>query len=514
MTPAQPTEMPSCPRRSGHLAFSRAPRTWRRPASGPALALWRCVLLAGFACAVHREALAQQPEDSAPPVARPTEDAPPLDPSLPPPAAPSAAPPPARPNAQAAGAGPQERAEAPETGPLAGLPLNAITIRNLILQQKLELALQVADLALQRYPNDTEVRMQRARLLFWLKRPAEAEAEAVAVYQADSRNTEALRLVAQIRESRNDAAGAIRAWREAQLRGDGDVRIAARLIALYIEIDRPDLARGQIRPGMEVADELEYSMTLKERPWLAQGLLGLSLYRGDLWQRAELTGGYRWSRQLTLTAGVYGEQRNTTINTGGAAGTTVTSTAYGAYAWLFFEVLKLSGDVRLFIAPQTGGYLPPVDVWAEGAWNFGKFGLGLWARVATYEIASLWSIGPYLPIFLGRLTVTPGYLFVGRGKGPAADIADIGQVGHTFYLRTRFDFDLRDAVYAWAYVGQEVVFTNRTLSAPDESSVSLVLGWDHWFNHRFGIRLMGTALQQLKLGDRWYDLAFVARARL
>lgn len=476
--------------------------------------MWCGAMLVALTCAASSDAFAQETEGPPPPVARPSDDAAPLDPTLPPPAAPTVEAPPDRPAAEDGGGGPRERAEAATAGPLAGLALNAITVRTLILQQKLALALQVAEAVLQRYPKDTEVQMQRARLLFWLGRGEEAEAVAVGVYKADGRDTEALRLVAQIRESRQDVPGAIRAWREAQLRGDGDVRIAVKLIALYMQIDRPDLARGQVRPGMEVPDELDRELTLSERPWLAQGLLGLSLYKEDLWQRAELTGGYRWSRQLTLTAGLYGEQRATTITSGGAAGTTVNSTAYGAFAWLFFEVLKLSGDVRLFVAPETGGYLPPVDVWAEGAWNFGKFGLGLWARVATYEIAALWSIGPYLPIYLGRLTLTPGYLFVGRGTGPESGITELGQVGHTFYLRSRFDFDVRDALYAWLYVGQEVVFTNRTLSAPDESSVSLVVGWDHWFNHRFGIRFMGTALHMLQLGNQWYDLAFAARVRL
>ena len=460
-------------------------------------------------------ALGQGPTDRDPSSDRPSAQGPvqSADPSLPPPAVPSE------------GSAPEKVDPAPATGPqgpvavgadgeIAGLALNAITVRNLILQQKFQLALKVAEAVLVRYPKDYEVHMQRARLLFWLGRVDEGEAAAVAVYKADRQNTDALRLVAQIRESRNDSGGAIRAWREAQLRGDGDIRIAIRLVALYLAIGRPDLARGQVRPGMELPDELDRHLTIAENPWLLQGLVGLSLYQGDIWRRAETTLAYTWSRQLTLNVGLYGEQRDRTVvpaAQAGGGGITTTSTGYAAYAQLFFEVSKLSGDVRLFFAPDSGGFLPPIDLWAEGAWNFGKFAVGIWARYANFEISPLWTIGPYVPIFLGRLTLQPGYLFVGRGQGPEGQL---GQIGHTFFLRSRFDFDSRDAAFAWLYWGQEVVFTNRTVSAPDESAVSLVVGWDHWFTHRFGIRAMGTVLQQIELGNRWWDVALAARVRL
>jgi tetratricopeptide (TPR) repeat protein len=416
--------------------------------------------------------------------------------ALPPPAVP-AAPAPAK-AAATPSVGPTGRADVGEGEELAGLALNAITIRSLIMQQQFKRALAVADAVLARYPNDLEVQMQRARLLFWLHDNARAEAAAVAVYRADAHNAEALRLVAQIREARDDKAGAIRAYREAQLRGDGDVRIAIRLIALYLDINRPDLARGQIRPGMVLPEELERRLMIDRNPWMVQALGALSFYQGDIWQRVEGSLGYTWSPRLALVGALYGEQR-------------VDAQAWAVWSQLFFSVSKLSGDVRLSIAPETGGFLPQFDAWAEAAWNFGPFALGVWGRYANFEISPLWTVGPYLPIFLGRLTVKPGYLLVGRGAGPEGEI---GQIGHTLFLRNRFDFDVRHALFAWLYWGQEVVFTNRTLAAPDESAVSLVLGYDHWFHHRFGIRVMGTALHQLNAGNQWYDIALMLRARL
>lgn len=395
-------------------------------------------------------------------------------------------------------AGPSGRADVGAGGDLDGLPLNAITIRSLIMQQQLRRALVVADAVLQRYPNDLEVQMQRARLLFWLGDAESAETAAVAVYNADKHNAEALRLVAQIRESRDDKAGAIRAYREAQLRGDGDVRIAIRLISLYLDIDQPDLARAQIRPGMVLPDELERRMLMNDKRWLLQGLAGLSFYRGDTWERLEGSVGYTWSPRLALVGALYGEQR-------------VNDRGWAMWSQLFFSASRLTGDVRLSISPDTGGFLPTMDAWGEASWNFGRFAIGLWGRYANFEVSPLWTVGPYVPIFLGRLTVKPGYLLVGRGAGPEGQI---GQIGHTFYLRSRFDFDIRRAVFAWFYWGQEVVFTNRTLSAPDESAVSLVVGYDHWFHHRYGIRLMGTALHQLDAGRQWFDIALMLRARL
>ena len=304
--------------------------------------------------------------------------------------------------------------------------------------------------------------------------------------------------MAQIRESRDDKAGAIRAYREAQLRGDGDVRIAIRLISLYLDIDQPDLARAQIRPGMVLPDELERRMLMNDKRWLLQGLAGLSFYRGDTWERLEGSVGYTWSPRLALVGALYGEQR-------------VNDRGWAMWSQLFFSASRLTGDVRLSISPDTGGFLPTMDAWGEASWNFGRFAIGLWGRYANFEVSPLWTVGPYVPIFLGRLTVKPGYLLVGRGAGPEGQI---GQIGHTFYLRSRFDFDIRRAVFAWFYWGQEVVFTNRTLSAPDQSAVSLVVGYDHWFHHRYGIRLMGTALHQLDAGRQWFDIALMLRARL
>ncbi|MCB9738871.1 MAG: tetratricopeptide repeat protein [Deltaproteobacteria bacterium] len=488
-------------------ARHRASRDARGHVLGAA-ATWICAIL--LPVVVSAQPAPAGPTPAGPSAAESGDRA--VDPALPPPAAPRREAPTAP--KQAKSGAPTGKVAVGTSGATAGLALNAITIRSLVMQNQFERALAVADAILARYPKDLEVQMQRARLLFWLGREKEAEEAAVAVYRADRHNHEALRLVGEIREKREDKPGAIRAYREAQLRGDGDIRIAWRLISLYLAIGKPELARDQIRPGMEVPDELQRQLVMSDRPWLVQGLLGLSLYRGDVWRRAQLSLGYSWSPQLSLVAGVYGEQRNITSTTdlGGVTSTTTrTDTGMGAWAQLFFQVSKLSGDVRLFVAPETGGFLPPIDGWASAAWNFGRFGIGLWGRYANFEVAPLWSIGPYVPIYLGRLTLKPGYLLVGR---PGTLAGGGTQLGHTLFLRSRFDFDVSRALFAWLYWGQEVVFTNRTLSAPDESSVSLVLGYDHWFAHRFGVRVMATALQQLTLPDRWYDIAVMLRVRL
>ena len=153
-----------------------------------------------------------------------------------------------------------------ETSPLPsdlvfeGLPANAVTIRSLIGQKRLRKALKVAEMVLRREPRNVEVGMQKARLFYWLKRTDAAEKQATEVYKLDRHNTDALRLVGDIRLQRGDEPGAIRAYREAILRGAADYDLRLRLMDLYIGADRPDLAQVLLRPGMELPDELAWRL--------------------------------------------------------------------------------------------------------------------------------------------------------------------------------------------------------------------------------------------------------------
>ena len=209
---------------------------------------------------------------------------------------------------------------------------------------------------------------------------------------------------------------------------------------------------------------------------------------------------YTWSPRLTLLGAAYAEDRGPT------------SRGLQLRSQLFFATDKITGDLRFAWAPQTGGFLPVVDVWAEAAYRLHKrFALGLWARYASYETAPLYSLGPYVPIYLGRLTLKPGYLFVARGLTVAGDLA---QIGHTIFFRARWQHNIRTAVFAWFYWGQEAVFNNRSVYGADESGPSLVLGVDHWFTDRVGFKVMGTAYRPVQLEATMWDIIASVRFRL
>lgn len=379
------------------------------------------------------------------------------------------------------------------------MPANAVSIRGLIIAKRLDDALKVADIVLTTHPNDVEVGMQRARLLFWRGQLGEAEKQAVHVYRNDRFNREALRLVGEIRSERGDLKGAVRAYREAQLRGDADIVLVFRLIHLYLELDRPDLALAQLRPGMQLPDELARMLAAHLYPWTAQVLGGVTLYGDDVWRRAGASLGYRWSPMLTVLGGAQAEQR-----TGDRVG-------FQTFAQIFVTAGRFAGDLRFAWSPQTGDFLPPIDTWLSGAFSFDKFALGLWGRYANFEISPLYSVGPFAVLYFGNWELKPGYLLVWRGETPRGGG---GQVGHTVFLKSRWDYDANSAFLFWAYYGEEAVFNERTVRIPDESGLSLVVGWEKWLTARWGVRLMGTWTTPFNLADNFWDLVVAVRVRL
>lgn len=380
-----------------------------------------------------------------------------------------------------------------------GLPANAVTIRSLISRKKLRKALKVTDMVLKRRPRNTEVGMQRARILYWLKRTEQSERQATAVYRIDRYNTQALRLVGDIRLQRGDTRGAIRAYREAVLRGDAEYDLRLRLIDLYIGIDRADLAESLLRPGMLLPDELAWRLARALYKWevlaFAAGTAFMAPGVTHLWQRAQASMAYAWNKEVTLMLGVNGERRG------------VDRTGSQVIGQLFFNRGRLSGDMRLALSPLPSDFLPAVDGWAEAIYDFGRFGLGGWIRYASYPIAQQISLGPYAQVVLGRVTIKPGYLLVIRGE------LDDPQFDSTLFLRTRYQHSVHTALFSWLYYGQESVFTaRRRLLAPDESALALVAGADHWFGMRWGLRGMVTAVQYLQ-GDQSTLVEFLLAVR-
>jgi hypothetical protein len=185
--------------------------------------------------------------------------------------------------------------------------------------------------------------------------------------------------------------------------------------------------------------------------------------------------------------------------------------AYQALSQLFFNFEPIHGDIRLAYAPTTGDFLPPLDVWLKGAWKLGPYMPGLWLRYANYAISPLYSAGPFVTMYLGAFEVQPGYLLVLRGPTRRGET---GQIGHTVFVRSRWEYASRSALLLWSYLGQEAVFNNRTLRAADESGLSLVVGWERWMSPRWGLRAMATVTTAFELEEDIVDLMVAVKGRL
>ncbi len=382
---------------------------------------------------------------------------------------------------------------------VGNLPGNAVAIRILFQKKQYATALKVADRVLKQYPKDLEVAMQRARLLFWTGRKRAAEQQAVRVYRADRFNTEALRLVGEIRAERSDLRGAVRAYREAQLRGDGDVVLVYRLITLYMELRRPDLALAQLRPGMELPEHIERRLAEYQYPLGLQLLGALTFNQGITWQRLQGSISYRWSPMFALLGGLHAESR------------AADRVGYQTFAQLFFDIWRVSGDLRFAWAPEPSDFLPPLDIWLSGSFSFTKFALGLWGRYAAYQVSPMYSVGPFATLYVGNWEVKSGYLLVWRGETRRGKL---GQIGHTIFAKGRWDYTPTTALLLWGYLGQEAVFGNRTLQISDESGLSLVVGWERWFTARWGLRALGTWTTIFNLEHDLWDVALAVRTRL
>jgi len=333
-------------------------------------------------------------------------------------------------------------------------------------------------------------------------RKKDAEKQAVEVYKIDRHHTDALRLVGDIRLGRKDVRGAIRAYREAVLRGDPDVALKFRLIDLYISVNRPDLARALVRPGMVLPDELAWHLARAENRWRAEGFGAATTFRTNTqaqwWQRGQLSLSYTWSPQYTFLAGLYAERRGEN------------RTGTQLVGQLFYGLGRLAGNARIAFSPVLSDFLPTVDAWLDGAYNFGKFAIGGWGRYASYALSPLISLGPFVQFNMGRFLLKPGYLLVVRG-----DVFGDPQFDSTLYIKGRWQMTMKSAAFAWLYYGQEAAFTQRRrLLAPDESAASIVLGADHWFTFRWGLRGMFTYMHYLRDdGGLIAELLIALRAR-
>lgn len=407
-------------------------------------------------------------------------------------AAPASAPPAAAPAAAAA---------EPAAAPAAPVQIVApgTSVRELIAAGKHDAALERLDREQRAAPGDDEVRLQRARLMYWkgLHRQAMAEAEAVlARHPAD---TECMELIAALRTAQGDLRGAVAMYRTIRELGDVRPEIQQKIIDLLMVLEDLDGVAEALRQGGRLSDEQQLRYASVKKPWLWGASSSLTLYRDQRWPRLEALGGYRFGRRLTLTGSAQFERRE----------------PGGREQWAWSGLLGAYVNAgRLDLAGFVGGspsqaFLPSLDARLDASYALTPhLGLGLWLRWARYTPdgaphASPLTVAPNLPLTFGRWTVAPGWMFLLLETGWA----------HTASLKLRFDADPRTAVLLWAYLGQDPNFIDRLTAQPAAGATALI-GVDRWLTSQLGVRLSASRIQPIGDFPSFSEFSLSLRGRL
>ncbi|MBM4344189.1 MAG: tetratricopeptide repeat protein [Deltaproteobacteria bacterium] len=374
------------------------------------------------------------------------------------------------------------------------------SVRELVRAGRIDDALRLVDQQLALHPGDDELRVQRARLLYWKGQWATALQEAETVLQRHPADIEVLELVAQVRLALGDVAKALECYMGMQAVGDNRPEIHQRVLDLLLVLkDLPGLEAALLRGG-RLTDEQELARARIAHPWSVDGGLGATLYNGNVWPRLDLGVGRRVHKQATLVGGVQVEQR--------------TQGAYARVAWapraeLYASAGRFSAMVHASGSPSRA-FLPLVDARADVAVAINdSVGLGLWVRYAVYApldatpVSSL-TLGPNLPIHIGRLTLTPGYVAVLLWPGAVAQSA---------MIKLRFEATARTAWFTWFYAGDDPNFIDRQSARPARGLTALV-GVEHWFSGRVGMRLSATRIQPFGNFNPFTEVSLGVRGRL
>lgn len=374
------------------------------------------------------------------------------------------------------------------------------SVRELVRQGRLDDALRLVEQQLAVNPGDDELRVQRARLLYWKGLWNTALQEAETVLQRHPADIEVLELVGQIRLALGDVAKALECYMGMEAVGDNRPEIHQRVIDLLLVLeDLPGLEAALLRGG-RLSDEQEQTLARIAYPWTVDGGLGATLYNGNLWPRLDVGAGRRVAKQTTLVGGMLVEQRTQ----GGTS-----KVAWAPRAELYATTGRLSAMVHASGSPSRA-FLPLVDARADLSVAINEtVGLGLWLRYAVYApldataVSSL-TIGPNLPINLGRLNLTPGYIAV---------LLWPGDIAQSLMVKLRFQATARTAWFTWFYAGDDPNFIDRQSAKPARGLTALA-GFEHWFNGRVGLRLSATRIQPFGNFNPFTEVSLGVRGRL
>jgi hypothetical protein len=373
----------------------------------------------------------------------------------------------------------------------------AQSVRSLIRKGKFVEALAEIDKLLAVSPHDDEVRVQRARLLYWLNRRAEAETELRGLRARHPADLDVLELLARVRLASGDSRGALEVYLQMEAVGGVSPQIHQRIVDLLVEAGESAKARQALALGGVLSDEQELRLARQERPWTADLGSSLTLHKGQYWPRVEAMAGRRLTSALTLAGGAVYERRDVAEAVSGKL------EAYLSF-WRVDAMAHLSGSA-------SGTFLPRVDARVDGAvgvWRQ-KLSLGLYGRFAHYQYANLLSGGPYLQANWRRWTLTPGFFL---NETSYANLPS--RLDPTGYLKLRWEQSARTAWILWGYWGRDQTFVERFGATETGEAVSAVLGVDHWWTGRWGTRATVSTARPMAGGEPYSELSVVLRGRL
>ena len=370
-------------------------------------------------------------------------------------------------------------------------PHPAPRVQQLVREGRYREALADLDAALRKNPKDDESRLMRARLLYWTQRNDLAELEVRAVLSRHPSDLEAQELLAQVRLAQGDPAGALALYRGLQAAGDGRPEVQQRIVDLLLVLDDTAGVDHALRLGGRLTDEQHLQYAKARHPWSADAGTGLTLNRGELLARFDGAIGYRFSRKLTVLAGVHLDKRPL------AADTAARVEAYMNYGALDLMAHVSSAPARVL--------LPGLDLRLDGSVQLNHyFAAFAYVRFASYKKTDSLSIGPTLMLTLGNFTVQPGFLAVRSTPRP-------GTWDPTLFLKLRWQTTARTGLMLWSYFGQDTTFFERF--GPTGSGITVMAGVEHWWSGRWGTRLSASGSQQAGVASSSQEISITMRGR-
>lgn len=375
----------------------------------------------------------------------------------------------------------QATSEAPAEAPIVEA---IVSVRALIVAGQFQQALLEVERILQRSPDDDDWRVQHARLLYWLGRHEQAEAETRLLRQRRPTDMEVTDLLAQILLARGNLRASVEFYQALQTGGDMRPEVSQRIVDLLLELEDAAGVEHALAIGGNLDDEQTLKYEKLRHPWLSNLILSSNLHDLHLWPRVDVDLGKRVSKSATILAGVFYERRYTD---------TKTLQAFAPKVEGYFSLGHLDLMAHLNVSPSLS-FLPLVDARADAMFGINNtVSAGIYLRGARYTPANVTSttsltFAPNAQFFRGRWIIQPGYMAI---------VNLPGSVLHSIFFKFRFQYTAHTAFLLWTFLGQDPTAVERfgTDNLAQSTGISALLGVDHWLTPRYGVRFSFSRVQ-------------------